>query len=69
MKIAIVRKLRTWCLRKRDLADRQHAIEEGPLNFYRPRCAGRREAYDSVIDRIDGFLKSHHDKWHDRRKQ
>ena len=70
MKITQLRKLRTWCQRKRDLAERNHTAEEfGPMNLYRPRLAGRVETYDAVIDRIDSLLKSHHDRWHDRRKK
>ena len=70
MKITALRKLRTWCVRKRELHERNHAQEKfGEMNLYRPRLAGRMEAYDAVIDRIDGLLKSHHDKWHDRRKR
>ncbi len=70
VKIATLRKLRSWCQRKRQLHERaQEAEQFAPMNLYRPRLSGRIEAYDAVIDRIDGFLKSHHDKWHDRRKR
>lgn len=70
MKISTLRKLRTWCLRKRALHEASHAKEEyGPMNLYRPRLAGRMESLDAVVDRIDAILKSAHDKWHDRKKK
>jgi hypothetical protein len=70
VKIGTLRKLRTWALRKRELHFRAYQDEQyGPMNLYRPRCEGRVEAYDAVIDRLDKLLKSAHDKWHDRRNR
>ena len=54
MKITSVHKLVTWVRRKRDGVARQIA---------------QREAYDRVLDRMDAFLRFHHDAWHDRRKR
>lgn len=69
MKIGGIRKLRSWCLRKRNHASDQYCAEPlGPMNLYRPRLAGKVETYDAVINFIDGILKRHHDKWHDRSK-
>jgi len=70
MKIGTVRKFRTWCLRKRDLHAQAHEQEPfGPMNLYRPRLAGKVEAYDAVIGRIDALIKNNHDRFHDRRKK
>jgi hypothetical protein len=70
MKIGVIKKLRTWCQLKRALHERAFDKEVyGPMNLHRPKISGRIEAYDAVIDRLDALLKSHHDKWHDRRKK
>jgi len=70
VKISVLRKLRSFCQRKRALHQRAFETEQfDPMNLHRPRVAGRIEAYDAIIDRIDHSLKSHHDKWHDRRKR
>lgn len=70
MKIGSVKKLRTWILRQRDATARKVAEEEDNyMNLYRKRLVGQVEAYDRVLNRVDAFIRFHHDKWHDRRKR
>jgi hypothetical protein len=70
MKIASFRKLRTWTVRQRNRVADKIALEpNNELNLYRKRLTGHVEAFDRVLDRMDAFLRFHHDAWHDRRKK
>lgn len=69
MKMGSFKKLRTWTLRQRNACARE--IEQEPdnlQNLYRKRLVGRLETWDRMLDRMDAFIRFHHDKWHDRRK-
>lgn len=70
MKIASFRKLRTWTLRQRNRVSDiiVHEPDTG-MNMYRKRLVGQLEAYDRVLDRMDAFIRFHHDAWHRRKKK